>query len=277
MLVLFFFLSISLTQVRVSPFGDTTAKFISCYPEYQGIEEIESRIVELTNKEREKRNLKKLIVDHRLLIAARQHSFEMISRGYFSHISPIETNKTPLVRIYNSGLPQYKIAENIAENTGDLVPILLKKEPDSLARIIHRNLMESPPHRENILNSDYTHVGVGTVFRDNTLKVTQNFADESGIKVDSVLVERKGGEYLMSIYLKAYILSIRVFMDEEKLPENSLEFYSSRIVIPLRINSGLHKIELCYKEGNIYRCEVRIYVQTSAHWNQLFQLLRDDN
>jgi len=274
MLLIIAIFGMTLTNVRISPFGDTTAKFIHLYPIYPGDIIIEKKIIELTNKERIKRNLPLLSIDTNLRIAARQHSFEMVRKSYFSHISPFEVNKTSSIRIYNSGLPQYKTGENIAENSGGLVPILIRENPDSIAKIIVRNWMQSPHHRENILDPEYTDIGVGVVYDDNILKVTQNFVGKP-IGIDSVIVSKRNNKYLMCVYLKTHPSDISVFKDANIIEKNSLEFLYKRIRILLSINSGHHKIELCTEGRGIYRCFARIYIETANPFINLFQPLTE--
>lgn len=276
MLLLLIITAVSLTDIRVSPFSDTTVKFTFLYPEIPGHIEIEMKIIELTNKERTKRNLPPLSTDPHLVIASRQHSYEMIRNGYFSHISPIYYNRTPAIRIYNSGLVQYKTGENIAQNKGTLVPIIIGENPDSLAKIIVHNWMKSAHHRDNILDPGYTNIGVGAIYKDTILKVTQNFVAKP-IGIDSIIVSKMNNKYLMDLYLEVYTSGISVFKDASIIEKDSLEFYYKRIRIPLVINSGSHKIELC-KDGNgIYKCMGRVYIQTDNPLNSLFQPLTEFN
>jgi uncharacterized protein YkwD len=263
----------SLNNVRVSPFGDTTVKFSPLYPEISGNFEIEMKIIQLTNKQREKRNLPPLIIDPYLTIASRNHSYEMLIKGYFSHISPIYYNKTPAVRIYNSGIVQYRTGENIAQNAGTLIPILIFNNPDSLARIIVNKWMESPHHRDNILNSQYTNIGVGAIYRDTILKVTQNFVDKS-ISIDSIIIGSKNKEYFMDVYF-GNISIISVFKDGDIIDRDSLKYRYENIRIPLKKKSGRHKIEFCIKRSRMYNCIARVYIYTDNHLNNIFQPLTE--
>lgn len=274
MLLILTIFNMSLNDVRVSPFGDTTVKFTPLYPEISGNIEIEIKIIELTNRQREKRNLPPLIIDPYLTIASRNHSYEMLRKGYFSHISPTYYNRTPSIRIYNSGVVQYKTGENIALNMGTLVPILVLNNPDSLARIIVNKWMESPHHRDNILNSEYTNIGVGAIYRDTILKVTQNFVDKS-ISIDSIIIGSKNNEYLMDVYSGRNTSIISVFKDENIIDRDFLKFRYESIRIPLKKKSGQHKIEFCIKESGMYRCIARVYFNTDNHFNNIFRTLTD--
>lgn len=264
-------LSISLTELRVTDVNDTTAKMTSLYPEIDGDRNVESLLFILTNKERKKRGLEELKFDKRLRIAARQHSNDMLNRKYFSHNSGDKINETPLHRIYNSGLPVLVVGENLAENKGDLVSTLLKSNPDSLARVVIKKWMKSPAHKENILNPEFTHLGIGSVTYKNIQKITQNFAEEREFSVDSVLAKLNKKRYLISLYMNSDVSEISIFDNGELLEGDSVHIRLGKIFFPLGRNSGSHKIELCLKDEKIYRCGARLFIHTDSPLENIFQ------
>lgn len=271
---MFFFVlitGVSLTEIRIGSFSDTTARLVSIHPEIEGIDTIETLIFKLTNREREKRGLKSLALDKRLQLAARQHSNDMLLNRYLSHDSSIEINKTAFQRVYNSGLPVLVIGENVAENIGSAVPSLLRDKPDSLVKVVMEEWMKSPGHRKNILNSEFTHMGVGSVTRGEMHKVTQNFADESDFAVDSVLAKVESKKYLVLFYLSSFVSGVGVFDNGEPLEEDSLYIHSGQIGVPIFRDSSLHKVELCLKEQKFYRCGVRLFVHTGPPLESIFQ------
>jgi uncharacterized protein YkwD len=87
--------------------------------------------------------------------SAAHHSQDMVAANYFDHTSP--TGETPLDRITASGyLPAgwaYELGENIAAGTLQL----------STPSAIVTGWMNSPDHRANILNADFTDSGIGVV------------------------------------------------------------------------------------------------------------------
>ncbi len=269
--ILLLILSVSLAEIRVDALLDTTVKLVSLYPEIDGNDTVEVLIFNLTNKERNRRGLKSLKLDERLKIAARQHSNDMLKKSYLSHTSSFEISKTPLQRIYNSGLPVLGVGENVAENIGGAVPLLLKNNPDSLVRLVMKKWMESPAHRKNILSPDFSHMGVGSVTEENMHKVTQNFADELDFEIDSVLARVELNKYLLFFYMSSLISDIRIFIDGDPLEEDSVYIYSGLIGVPLERDSSLHKVELCLKEKQFYRCGVRLFVHTGPPIETLFQ------
>jgi uncharacterized protein YkwD len=103
--------------------------------------------------------------DVRLAAVAREHSQEMASIGFFGHQGA--DGSFPDVRISRVGLRWRASGENIA------------KYPDiAAAEAAFMNEPKfQPNHRANILNPDYTHVGVGVVRgADGMFYITQEFA-----------------------------------------------------------------------------------------------------
>jgi len=268
---LLFMVSVSLTEIRINSFADTTAKMVSICSKIEGDDTIEALIFKLTNEERNKKGLKNLELDERLKIAARQHSNDMLKKKYLSHNSRDAVNKTLLQRIYNSGLPVLGVGENVAENIGGSVGFLQKNHPDSLAKLVMKEWMESPPHRKNILDPDFTHIGVGSVSNEGMHKVTQNFANETDFAIDSVLVEVKLRKYLLSFYMSSFVSEINVFDNGEPLDLDSVHMRSGLIGFPLSRDSSLHKVELCLKEQKFYRCGIRVFVHTGSPVETIFQ------
>jgi uncharacterized protein YkwD len=103
--------------------------------------------------------------DDRLATVARMHSEEMARNGYFSHEGA--DGSSPSSRVSMAGIKWRSTGENIANCRG-------VGEAESM-------FMNEPKfqqnHRWNILNVNYTHVGVGIARGlDGNLYVTQEFA-----------------------------------------------------------------------------------------------------
>jgi uncharacterized protein YkwD len=125
----------------------------------------ERRAFELINAERQRRGLRPLVMDGSLTRLARYHSENMARGGYLSHT---DRNGLDLRgRADALGLRNWKaIAENIAYNQGYSDPTAFAVE----------RWMISEKHRENVLNDEYTHAGVGVVrASDGTYYFTQVF------------------------------------------------------------------------------------------------------
>lgn len=102
-------------------------------------------MVELVNRERQQAGLQPLKVDSRLVRLARQKSQDMVDKGYFGHNSP--TYGSPFEMMKDAGVSYRYAGENIAG-------------AGTVARA-HAGLMNSTGHRANILNPNFTHIGIG--------------------------------------------------------------------------------------------------------------------
>lgn len=123
---------------------------------------LESEMLELINIERSKYGLRMLTADTSLTFAARQHSADMFTRGYFSHDTPDGIN--PFQRLHKLNISYLYAGENLA-----MAPTVVKA---------HDGLMKSPGHRANILNPSYGRVGIGILDGGtHGLMITQEFKD----------------------------------------------------------------------------------------------------
>jgi uncharacterized protein YkwD len=133
------------------------------------VNDLEERLLELTNKQRLFRRLRPLVEMDELSRAARRHSDDMLRRRFFSHINP--DRKTPADRMkaaVNRNLSAS--AENLWMRTGAV------SSAEKIVEEAVAQLMDSRPHRTNILNSRYTHIGVGVAVTRSEVRVTQLFA-----------------------------------------------------------------------------------------------------
>lgn len=112
-----------------------------------GLTAQEQQMINLVNQERVKAGVAPLKVDMRLVQSARAKSKDMIDNNYFSHTSPVYGGFAALIRQY---APDYRyLAENIAGNRS--------------TEAAHQAFMNSEGHKKNILNPNYTHIGIGIV------------------------------------------------------------------------------------------------------------------
>lgn len=142
-------------------------------PAAQGIEylvNVEKGIFKLTNEVRRKHGLPALTREPALCEIARRHCEDMLLRKFFSHVSP--DGKPPHERIIQSyPYPLSATGENIygADASEPL-------ETELLARIMVDSWMSSPGHRANILNPEFTDLGVGVVAMGKQVRAAQVFA-----------------------------------------------------------------------------------------------------
>jgi uncharacterized protein YkwD len=109
--------------------------------------DLEKRMLDLLNQERQAAGLSTLVADPELTEVARRHSADMFARGYFSHdtpegISPFDRMRAANVRFGIAG-------ENLA-----LAPTI---------PVAHTGLMNSPGHRANIMRPEFGRVGIGVM------------------------------------------------------------------------------------------------------------------
>ncbi|HVR87978.1 MAG TPA: CvpA family protein [Candidatus Limnocylindria bacterium] len=109
--------------------------------------EAEQRLVVLVNQERTSRGLAALVLDSRLVSVAREHSQEMFRLKYFGHQSPL--TGSPFDRLAAAQILYTRAGENLAYAQSVVVA--------------HRGLMDSEGHRENILRTEFTRIGIGVI------------------------------------------------------------------------------------------------------------------
>ncbi|HEU4491867.1 MAG TPA: CAP domain-containing protein [Jiangellales bacterium] len=123
-----------------SPPPSTTASAPS-----SGASAAEAAVVDIVNEERARAGCPSVRGEAALHELARGHSADMAARGYFDHTDP--DGRTPWDRAEAAGISGVG-GENIAMGAPD-------------ARSVMDMWMDSPGHRANILNCDFTRIGVG--------------------------------------------------------------------------------------------------------------------
>ncbi len=127
------------------------------------------KIIELTNIERSNSNLGMLRENRLLSEAARQKAADMFAFNYWAHVSP--SGRTPWAFFNDAGYKYQYAGENLARDFSD---------PQAVVTA----WMNSPSHRENIVNSKYQEIGVavvnGTLQGVETTLVVQLFGTPYG-------------------------------------------------------------------------------------------------
>lgn len=153
--------------------------------------ELEIRVHQLTNQQREQFGLKPLILDEELSNVARGHSKDMANRNYFDHVTPEGLEPTDRAKLLGyecekiiGNLAYRGISENILQNNlYDSVYLVaevgVSYEWNTLEEIATTTVdgwMHSSGHRENILNDTYDREGIGVwIAKDDKVYITQNF------------------------------------------------------------------------------------------------------
>ncbi len=105
----------------------------------------ETAVLALVNAERERAGLRPLAWHDDAASVARAHSHDMLQRDVVAHVSPTTGNVTD--RVKRAGIQSPLVLENLAR----------AYSPED----VHAGLMNSPGHRQNIMNPDVTHLGIG--------------------------------------------------------------------------------------------------------------------
>jgi uncharacterized protein YkwD len=138
-------------------------------PGVKYLKKVEDLVFAKTNRLRRIKGVAPLIRDTKLRQVARAFSNDMLVRRFFAHITP-------------DGVPSYKrirsqyhhrtraVGENIWEASG-----YTHSSSNTLANLIMADWMGSPGHRANLLDPDYTNMGVGVSARQHLIKATQEF------------------------------------------------------------------------------------------------------
>jgi hypothetical protein len=104
-------------------------------------------LTDLTNSERQAVGLSTLKINPYLQEAARRKANDMAIKGYFAHTSP--SGITPWHWFGEAGYRYQYAGENLAVNFTD-------------SKDVESAWMRSPSHRANILNKNYTEIGIAT-------------------------------------------------------------------------------------------------------------------
>ncbi|MGL5864428.1 MAG: CAP domain-containing protein [Dermatophilaceae bacterium] len=120
-----------------------------------------AEVIALVNAERAKAGCESVTAEARLTKAAQGHSVDMAENTYMEHQS--RDGRSPFDRMKDAGYQGGSMAENIAYGQDSPQDVM-------------QDWMNSDGHRKNILNCDYTQIGVGVANASNgDIYWTQNF------------------------------------------------------------------------------------------------------
>lgn len=169
---------------------------------------LETRVIELINDERAHADLEPVHTEVHLNSSAQNHSGWMAEEGILSHRG--EEGSTPSDRAEDADFPMqdgsWKVTENIAYSSisGSL--------DESEIALMHRELMDSPTHKANILDPDVSYIGVGLsegqieaeTGSQDAVFLTQNFGSSSQ---PALVQEEINGETVITNYINGEAVS----------------------------------------------------------------------
>jgi uncharacterized protein YkwD len=118
--------------------------------------EIETAVLKFVNDERARYGLGALTLQYQLSTAATLHTVDMACKNYFSHTGSDGTS--PFDRIKAQGYVYYYAGENLFAGNG------VYNDAGQAVRA----WMNSPGHKQNILNPEFTEAGISYVFNANS-------------------------------------------------------------------------------------------------------------
>lgn len=169
---------------------------------------LQAAIFYVTNEERKKAKLKTFNYNSKIENVASGHAQDMVKYNFYSHTSQIRIKRTVQDRFHLEGLNPKFYGENICSTyglqyqngrkvnppyrTGEFTYAFTSKKEVipphtyiSFAKEVVKLWMESPGHRQNILNPKFTSLGCGaSIYFDKNfynmpyLKVVQNFGSD---------------------------------------------------------------------------------------------------
>lgn len=139
-------------------------------------ERTEDLIYVMTNQYREAVGLQPLDRVSKIDQIARSHSQDMAERNYFEHETPEGLDPTDRGNAAGYGCRKdygsyytFGLGENIFWHSGGWYGA------ERLAEEIMEGWMDSPGHRQNIMDPDYDRIGVGVAISGSVVYATQNF------------------------------------------------------------------------------------------------------
>ncbi len=171
-----------------------------------------TELLNYINKEREAHGLNKITTTTELNTLAQNHSDDMAKNNFFGHVNL--QNQTPEDRRKQLGI-KTPVSENIAK--------------DVALDFGHEGLMRSASHRQNILNSAWTKVGLGISVKDGYLYIVEEFttdqltsSDLSEMKTElfSEINTKRETNSLTTLVVNSSLESVSDFLNDKAIQEN---------------------------------------------------------
>ena len=168
------------------------------------------RVLALTNEVRQQYNLPIVQEDSLLDKAAQEKAQDMLENKYFDHNSP--TGLTPWHWFDEVGYDYYYAGENLAMNFLDSEEVI-------------NGWLNSPAHKENLLNKDYKDIGIAVLSGDfnnegiNRILVVQMFGSRAKPSIPIAMAKTPDEEE--PVVTEKIIVPEEIFNDEEILSETT--------------------------------------------------------
>lgn len=138
------------------------------------IQKYENEIIDIVNDIREQNGLNDLKFNEDCYKLSQNKNIDMFDNNYFEHkslegkfVNDIAYDNDIRYEVIGENL--YKLKVNIGSKN------IEKVEEKYSPKHIIEEWMNSPTHKANILNSDYTDIGISVMYKDGLLYATQTF------------------------------------------------------------------------------------------------------
>jgi uncharacterized protein YkwD len=211
---------------------------------YKGLKKMEDRIVGYVNQLRKRKGLNVLLTDERLRVAARQHTLEMVAKGYYTHTSPVKRWASPAQRACHAGFFDPYVSENIGKVGGYADP----------AFAMFESWRKSPGHYANMVQTRVRYIGVGltSVMQGRKLYYgTQLFATNTlDLRKLKVAPQRRRVLRLTVDFTTASGVDVKAWMGRRFVADVPRRGRGARFVMDLRLpRSKALKLEFAVKVG----------------------------
>lgn len=122
--------------------------------------------------------------------AAQKHSTDMMVRDYFSHTSL--SGKSPFDRMRDEGYAYRWAGENLAwSSVNQYASVQIERH--------HTGLWASDGHQRNLLNANFTEVGVGYASGSSGNYMTQKFGSRTDVYLTGVVIDDNDGDLFYDV------------------------------------------------------------------------------
>lgn len=208
--LLFLALFLVLFQITLSYFSKSKPDILG-YASNISIQEV----VNLTNKKRSDAGLSTLTLNQTLSNAAYVKGVDMINKDYWAHVSPDGTQ--PWAFFKNAGYKYRYAGENLARDFSNATDAV-------------NAWMNSPTHRDNMLNPKYKEIGIGIVEGDlagsDTTIIVQFFGTTYSDQVREPIAQALNTEELLKNEPSPVPVSIPVVVSNNNLNSEVIETQS---------------------------------------------------
>lgn len=193
------------------------------------IARVEREIVRLTNEFREREGRSTVEKNEELEAAAQYFADYMARTGRYGHTAD---GSQPSARAEKHGYDYCLVSENIGyqySSTGF--------EADALAKQFTQGWIESPGHRENMLDRDVVDTGVAVARSDDgTYYAVQMFGRPSSMQIEFSVVNKSGANVKYTLAGRSFSLPPRVTRTHQRCRPPELVFNDSGKDGPTRFN-----------------------------------------